>query len=141
MDTFELPAESLAAIRQLFFEECEEHLAALEEGLQALLRGTAAPDTLTTAIRAAHSIRGGAAIFDLKPISHLAHLFELGLEAAKSDPALLSPDTLTRWLAAAGGLVSIVHSARAGDEIDEVMMRTASEAVTAPAERRGATGG
>jgi len=34
-----IPADALAGIRAVFFEECEEHLAELERGLEALARG------------------------------------------------------------------------------------------------------
>ncbi len=51
--------DAMAAIRQTFFEECEEQLAELESGLMAMNEGTADRETVNAVFRAVHSIKGG----------------------------------------------------------------------------------
>ncbi|MDB5424072.1 MAG: CheA signal transduction histidine kinase [Phenylobacterium sp.] len=112
-----LPADTMAAIRRVFFEECEEHLDELEEGLSALQRGEADPETIDTIFRAAHSIKGGAGIFDMKAVIRLSHQFESVLDVGRADPARLTPDVVKRLLKATDGLADVIRAARDGAEI------------------------
>ena len=41
-----VPADAMAGIRVVFFEECDEHLAELETGLLALQEGDREPETV-----------------------------------------------------------------------------------------------
>lgn len=47
-------------IQAIFFAECEESLAAAEQGLAACQAGTQDDDTVNAVFRAVHSIKGGA---------------------------------------------------------------------------------
>ena len=114
-----LSADSMAAIRRVFFEECEEHLTELEEGLAALQRGEADSQTLDTVFRAAHSIKGGAGIFDLQPVIRLAHLFESVLDLGRTDASSLTAPRIKALLKATDGLADLIRAARDGREIDE----------------------
>ena len=49
-----------AAIRETFFQECEEQLGELEVGLNAMDEGVADSETVNAVFRAVHSIKGGA---------------------------------------------------------------------------------
>ena len=51
----------MEAIKQAFFEECEELLDQLEEGLLALQDGSADDETIGAVFRAVHSIKGAPA--------------------------------------------------------------------------------
>ena len=51
----------MAAIRETFFQECEEQLAELEAGLILMESGAAEAETVNAVFRAVHSIKGGAA--------------------------------------------------------------------------------
>ena len=68
--------DPLAAIRDTFFQECEEQLAELESGLLALENGTSGADTVNAVFRAVHSIKGGAGAFGLEQLVRFAHAFE-----------------------------------------------------------------
>jgi two-component system chemotaxis sensor kinase CheA len=132
-----LPADSMAAIRRVFFEECEEHLGELESGLHELQRGQATSETIDTIFRAAHSIKGGAGIFDLKPIIRLAHLFESVLDTGRQDPASLTPARVKALLKATDGLADMIRAANEGREVDEARAQALEQevsAMVAPAE-------
>jgi chemotaxis protein histidine kinase CheA len=47
-------------IQAIFFAECEESLAAAEQGLAACKEGTQDADTVNAVFRGVHSIKGGA---------------------------------------------------------------------------------
>ena len=57
--------DPLAAIRDTFFQECEEQLAELETGLLAIEEGDHDPERINAVFRAVHSIKGGAGAFGL----------------------------------------------------------------------------
>jgi two-component system chemotaxis sensor kinase CheA len=103
----------LDAIQQMFFQESEEGLQALE-GCFALCReGAADAETINTIFRAVHSIKGGAGAFGHEGLQSFAHHYESVLDQLRSGglemtPALLDVlvaafDTLADHLAAAQG--------------------------------------
>ena len=81
---------SIAEIRDSFFQECTSHLEALQDGLSEIENGTANEETIHEVFRAVHSIKGGAAAFDIVTLVKLAHRFETALEAVRSKQA--TPD-------------------------------------------------
>lgn len=56
---------TLNAIRDTFFEECEDLLEAMVEGITAIDSGTWDKETVNAVFRAVHSIKGGAGAFGL----------------------------------------------------------------------------
>ena len=52
--------DPLAAIKDIFFQECEEQLAELESGLLTMEGGDTDSETINAVFRAVHSIKGGA---------------------------------------------------------------------------------
>ena len=62
--------------RLLFLEEAQESLDAIESGLLGLGTSGIDSDGLDALLRAAHSIKGGAAMMGFEPLSHLAHRLE-----------------------------------------------------------------
>ena len=76
--------DPMAAIRQTFFQECEEQLAELETGLTQMNGGAADSETVNAVFRAVHSIKGSAGIFALDDLVRFAHVFETTLDAVRS---------------------------------------------------------
>ena len=76
--------DPLAAIRETFFQECEEQLAELESGLLAMEGGDQDPETINAVFRAVHSIKGGAGAFSLEALVRFAHIFETALDDVRS---------------------------------------------------------
>jgi len=76
--------DHMAAIRITFFQECEEQLSALEQGLMTMEEGEASSDTVNAVFRAVHSIKGRAGAFQLNELVAFAHLFETALDKVRS---------------------------------------------------------
>jgi two-component system, chemotaxis family, sensor kinase CheA len=108
------PDQTLVAIKLVFFQECEELLAELEAGLLALQSGEHDDDTVNSAFRAVHSIKGGAAAFGLDGLIQFAHHFESALAELRSSALAPSPALLNTLLRAADALADCVRAARDG---------------------------
>ena len=113
-----LSPESLAAIRIVFFQECEQHLAEIETGLSALQGGDRDPETVNGVLRAVHSVRGGAGIFALDAIVQVSHRFETALAEVRAGRLALGPDLLDVLLRADDLLGDLVEAAREGRTVD-----------------------
>jgi two-component system chemotaxis sensor kinase CheA len=109
----------MAAIKQTFFQECEEQLVELESGLLALDDGTSEPDTINAVFRAVHSIKGGAGAFGLEQLVRFAHTFETSLDLVRSGKLAASRSILKTMLTAADTLADLVRSAREGSTADD----------------------
>ncbi|OYV40160.1 MAG: chemotaxis protein CheA [Acidocella sp. 20-61-6] len=119
--------DPMAAIRETFFQECEEQLAELESGLILMENGTAEAETVNAVFRAVHSIKGGAGIFALDALVRFAHVFETALDSVRSGDLVAGPAVLNLLLRAADVLADLVRAAREGGTVDET--RTAALAV------------
>ena len=106
--------DPMAAIRDTFFQECEEQLAALETGLLAMEAGEHDPETVNAVFRAVHSVKGGAGAFGLDALVRFAHVFETALDDVRA--GRLAPDShvLKLMLRAADALSDLVRTARDG---------------------------
>jgi two-component system chemotaxis sensor kinase CheA len=112
-----LSPESLAAIRIVFFQECEEHLAAIETGLRALQSGDTDPETIVTVHRAVHSIKGAAGIFELDELARFSRQFETALVEVRDGRLQPGPDTVRVLLGATEVLAALVDDGRHGRAI------------------------
>ncbi|MEO1704462.1 MAG: chemotaxis protein CheA [Pseudomonadota bacterium] len=73
------PSDPMAEIRTGFFQECEELLEVLADGLEALRDGETNLENFHAVFRAVHSIKGGAAAFGLNDLTDFAHGLETQL--------------------------------------------------------------
>ncbi len=100
------------SILEAFFEECEDLIAALTEGLTDMREGHADSETVNAVFRAVHSIKGAAGAFALDDLVEFAHTFETVLEEVRSDRLALE-DNLLRVLQKAGDILAgLVDAAR-----------------------------
>lgn len=111
--------ETLASIRGVFFEECDEHLTSVEEGLTALQDGARDPEIVNTVFRAVHSIKGSAGLFGYDALVRFAHDYESVLDEARSGRFELGEEALRRLLRAADVLRDLVACAREVRPADE----------------------
>ncbi|PMN66350.1 chemotaxis protein CheA [Enterovibrio norvegicus] len=82
-------------LRRIFYEECRENLEVLERELLALdPDGDVDLDIINTIFRAAHSIKGGGATFNLNEISQFTHVMETLLDEAREGKRRLDADTI-----------------------------------------------
>lgn len=110
-------------LRQMFFDEAQDLLETLGEGLQRLDAEGEDMETVHAVFRAVHSIKGGAGAFGLSDLVSFAHLFETVLDGLRSGR-----------LSGRQGLAPILL--RAGDCLSDLVLsaredRTASGATLA----------
>lgn len=104
-------------IRQTFFQECDDLLEALDDGLREVTEaldggGVEDSETVNAVFRAVHSIKGGAAAFGLEELVRFAHRFETALDDVRSRRMVLTMEVLTVFLRAADQLAELVSAAR-----------------------------
>jgi two-component system chemotaxis sensor kinase CheA len=110
--------DPLAAIKQTFFQECEEQLSELETGLLKIENSDHDSETIGAVFRAVHSIKGGAAAFGFDELVDFVHVFESTLDLLRSgalEPSLAVTNVLLR---ASDILSDLVRSARDGKTSD-----------------------
>jgi two-component system chemotaxis sensor kinase CheA len=111
--------DPMQAIKDTFFQECEEQLGELETGLQAMEDGTADNETVNAVFRAVHSIKGGAGAFKLDRLVKFAHVFETTLDRIRNGQLQPSPAVMKTMLRAADVLADLVAVSREGGAFDD----------------------
>ncbi len=106
--------DSMEVIRQGYFQECEELLLAMEEGLIAMESGEADAETINAVFRAVHSIKGGGGAFGLSHLVKFAHGFETVLDHVRSGVLTPEADSIKILLRAGDVLADHVNAARSG---------------------------
>ena len=104
-----------SSIRDTFFEECEDLLEALAEGLAAMAGGARDTETVNAVFRAVHSVKGGAGAFALTELVAFAHRFETVLDAIRSGTLDLTPEVMHTMQRSADHLADLVEAARNED--------------------------
>ena len=101
-----------SAILDAFFEECEDLLVALSDGLADMRDGKADNETVNAVFRSVHSIKGAAGAFSLEDLVGFAHIFETVLDEVRANK-LATDDALLRVLQRAGDILAdLVDAAR-----------------------------
>jgi two-component system, chemotaxis family, sensor kinase CheA len=107
-------------IRQTFFQECEELLETLDDGLSELAAAadedSVDAEVVNAVFRAVHSIKGGAAAFGLEALVRFAHQFETVLDEVRSVRLHPTAEIVKVFLRSADYLADLVTSAR--DSVD-----------------------
>lgn len=112
------------AIRDTFFQECEEQLSELETGLLEMQDGAADIEVVNAVFRAVHSIKGGAGAFGLDALVRFAHLFETALDEVRCGRLVAGAAMLQVLLRAADVLADLVRAARSGESLDPERSRS-----------------
>lgn len=129
--------DTMAAIKQTFFQECEEQLAELESGLLAIERGEGDLETVNAVFRAVHSIKGGAGAFGLDDLVRFAHTFETTLDGLRSGKLETTPQLVGLMLRAADVLADLVRISRDGGAIDAARVGQMTDELTRAAGGNG----
>jgi two-component system, chemotaxis family, sensor kinase CheA len=105
----------LGQFHEIFFDEASEHLAIMESLLLAV--GDAAPsdDDLNAIFRAAHSIKGGAAMFGFNDVAGLTHDMESVLDLVRKHQLELTSDMVEAFLQAGDLTTQMLARHRAGE--------------------------
>ena len=106
-------------ILDTFFEETEELLESLAEGLQSMQGSEFDKETVNSVFRAVHSIKGGAGAFKLDQLVSFAHSFETVLDEVRSEALELTPQVMHTLMRSADHLADLVEAARSGSALPE----------------------
>ena len=96
----------LNQFNQVFFEECAEHLAEMEQILVSLPDEGPDEEQLNAIFRAAHSIKGGAGIFGFKDMTVVTHVLESLLDRMRNHEIPFSTAMVDLFLEA-GDVISM----------------------------------
>ncbi|MFW2588149.1 chemotaxis protein CheA [Sagittula sp. SSi028] len=107
------------SIRDTFFEECEELLEALVEGLALLEEAPDDMETINAVFRSVHSIKGGAGAFGLERLVNFAHTFETVLDKVRDKDLQIDEKLMTLGHRCGDHLQDLVGSARDETDLDE----------------------
>jgi two-component system chemotaxis sensor kinase CheA len=100
------------SILDMFFEECEDLIVALTEGLTEMRDGQTDQETVNAVFRSVHSIKGAAGAFSLDELVGFAHKFETVLDEVRSDRLTPTEDLLHVLQRAGDVLADLVEAAR-----------------------------
>jgi len=114
-----------------FIEEAKEHLHTIESSLLNIQEMMSDPENINEVFRAAHSIKGGAAMLGFQSIQHLAHSFEDHFKVLRDNPKFpIDQDLQTLFLQGYDKLKDLVDHLQGPDGLTKSM----SDAVLAEAE-------
>lgn len=108
----------MSDLRTGFFQECDDLLESLSEGLTALEDDNATDDTINAMFRAVHSIKGGAGAFALDHLVEFSHAFENLLDDMRSGKREASPAVVALMFSSSDHLNHLVDQYRADQEPD-----------------------
>ncbi|TBR59044.1 histidine kinase [Westiellopsis prolifica IICB1] len=93
-----------------FIEEAKEHLTTIEQGLLNLQSTIKDPEMLNEVFRAAHSIKGGAAMLGLGSIQHTAHRLEDCFKVLKECPVRVDQKLESLFLGVSDTLKALLEN-------------------------------
>lgn len=112
-------------IRRQFLDEAQEYLQSLDEALMGLAGNRVDIQKLNAALRAAHSIKGGAGMMGFQVLSNLAHRLEDSFKVLKVDKAIVVTSYLENLLlSAVDCLHRVIESDRHNTPIDPDWLST-----------------
>ncbi|MGZ8201964.1 MAG: chemotaxis protein CheW [Burkholderiales bacterium] len=107
---------NLSEFYPVFFDESEEHLAAMERLLLGLDSSCASNDELNAIFRAAHSIKGSSSMFGFNDIADLTHELETLLDRLRKHEIALDPEMVETFLQTRDVIKAQLEYRRRGDE-------------------------
>lgn len=101
-------------LRVTFFEECEDQLARMGDGLGQMARSLEATDmeTIHDVFRAVHSVKGGAGAFGLTALVAFSHAFESVLDRMRGGDLRVGAPLMHTLLRAYDVLSDLIAAAR-----------------------------
>ncbi|MGB7415972.1 MAG: response regulator [Thermosynechococcaceae cyanobacterium] len=111
--------DSEQEVRLQFLEEAQEHLSTIESGIMGLGTQGAKRETFDGILRAAHSIKGGAAMMGFDTLSHVAHRMEDFFKVLKVGKTETDNELEQDLLTSIDRLNQVIARNRQGLPIDE----------------------
>ncbi|MEQ9498351.1 MAG: chemotaxis protein CheA [Deltaproteobacteria bacterium] len=110
-------------LKGIFFEEAEEGLETMEQGLLELDDGSKDPELINTIFRAAHSIKGGSGTFGFSELIEFTHSMESLLDAMRSGDKAITTEATSALLESVDHLRALLTDARNNEPIDSESSR------------------
>ncbi|WP_367990488.1 chemotaxis protein CheA [Vibrio sp. NTOU-M3] len=120
-------ALDMEQLRKMFYEECRENLEVLEDVLLNLDISCVDDETINMIFRAAHSIKGGAATFNLLDISEFTHSVEAYLDLVRNKERQLQSDTIDLLLKSGDCIRSMLEGHELGNDVDTELRDSVSQ--------------
>ncbi|UXI03836.1 chemotaxis protein CheA [Photobacterium sp. TY1-4] len=118
-------------LRTVFYQECRENLEILENELLALdPDGEMDLEVVNTIFRAAHSIKGGGATFELYEISQFTHAMETLLDEAREGRRQLDRNSIDVLLQGGDCIRDMLDAYESNTEIAPALTVSVSAALT-----------
>lgn len=109
-----------------FIEEASDHLNTLESSLVNLQETLADPEMMNEVFRAAHSIKGGAAMLGITGMQHVSHNLEDSFKVLKDYPdSKVDRDLQSMLLAGVDTLKELLQQLQNPSELDEQITQEA----------------
>ena len=121
---------------QVFFEESEEHLAAMEALLLELDIEHPDPEQLNAIFRAAHSIKGSSGTFGFTDLTEVTHILETLLDRLRKNEIPLRADMVDTFLEAGDVLKTLLAGHRGSGDADPQAVAAVCARLTQLAENR-----
>lgn len=109
----------LNRFNQVFFEECGEHLAEMEQILISLDDAEPDDEQLNAIFRAAHSIKGGAGIFGFQDMTVVTHVLESLLDELRNHVIPFSSAMIDLFLEAGDVIAMQLAGHRDGAQVHQ----------------------
>ncbi|MCT7951031.1 response regulator [Ancylothrix sp. C2] len=106
--------EQQQRIMGYFIEEAKEHLNTIEHGLLNLQATIEDPEIVKEVFRAAHSVKGGAAMLGLTAIKTTAHLFEDCFKILEECPVVVDQKLETLFLKVFDAMQALLEQIQTG---------------------------
>jgi len=105
----------LSHFKDAFFEESQEHLTTIEEGLLQLEQRPGDIDLLNRIFRGAHSIKGNSGMFGFTAVSQFTHKMESVLDQLRSSQMVVTVEVTDLLLQSLDCLKALIDCAKSGD--------------------------
>ncbi|PTY37479.1 chemotaxis protein CheA [Saccharospirillum sp. MSK14-1] len=109
----------LSQFHQVFFEESQEHLDTLENGLMSLDIDAPDMELLNSIFRAAHSIKGSSGVFGFSALGQITHVLENQLDDWRKEVCRPVTEHIDEMLVVVDDLRALLASYQAEESIDE----------------------
>ncbi|MBX3349250.1 MAG: chemotaxis protein CheA [Nitrospira sp.] len=109
----------LSHFKDAFFEESQEHLTTIEEGLLQLEQRPGDIDLLNRIFRGAHSIKGNSGMFGFIAVSQFTHKMESVLDQLRSSQMVVTVEITDLLLQSLDCLKTLIDCAKTGESPDE----------------------
>ncbi|RIX41185.1 MAG: chemotaxis protein CheA [Rhodocyclales bacterium GT-UBC] len=119
-------AIDMSQFYQVFFEESEEHLAAMEALLLDLNVESPDMEQLNAIFRAAHSIKGSAGTFGFTDLAETTHILENLLDRIRKFELGLRPEMVDAFLGAGDLLRSMLEAHQGRGVVDPIAVEAIS---------------